>query len=347
MKILITGGAGFIGSALVRYLIANSEAQILNIDKLTKVVHPYALASVSASPRYRFQRVDICDAETLARVFAEFRPQAVMHLAAETHVDRSLKHAEAFMRSNYMGTYELLEATRTYWQALSAAEQVQFRFLHVSTDEVYGDLPHPDVDPQALDLRFSEEAPLKPSSPYSASKAASDHLVQAWHRSYGLPTIITRCTNNYGPYQFAEKLIPHVVQEAIAGRPIPIYGNGQQMRDWLYVDDHVRALYLLLLNGKVGEIYNIGAHNEQRNLEVVQRICEHLDTLVPRADGQSYAAAISHVADRPGHDLRYAVDCTKLHATIQWQPEHHFETALASTVAWCVRDRDAAAKYRA
>ena len=347
MKILVTGGAGFIGSALIRYIIEEQEDKVFNVDKLSYAVHPYALATVSANPRYQFKKLDICDEAALKLVFEEFQPDAVIHLAAETHVDRSLSGADAFMQSNYLGTFKLLEVTRHYWQNLPAHKRQLFRFLHVSTDEVYGDLPHPDDDPQAHCLRFKENSPLAPSSPYSASKASSDHLVHAWHRSYGLPTIISRCSNNYGPFQFSEKLIPYMVKQALNQQPLTIYGSGQQIRDWLYVDDHVRALYLLLKNAQVGEIYNIGANNERRNIDIVYKLCQIMDELVPQGSGQSYAQLIRHVADRPGHDVRYAVDSAKLQAATSWAPEYDFETALAKTVAWCVRDFDAAAKYQA
>ncbi|MDO5666642.1 MAG: dTDP-glucose 4,6-dehydratase [Alcaligenaceae bacterium] len=347
MKILITGGAGFIGSALVRYIIEQQQDEVFNIDKLSYAVHPYALASVASNPRYHFKKLDICEADKLVGVFEQFKPEAVIHLAAETHVDRSISGADAFMRSNYMGTYHLLEVTRQYWQALPRLQRQQFRFLHISTDEVYGALTHPDEDPEASALSFNESALLAPSSPYSASKAASDHLVQAWHRTYGLPTMISRCSNNYGPYQFSEKLIPHMVQSALKLQPMTIYGSGQQIRDWLYVDDHVKALYLLVQQGAIGEIYNIGANNERRNLELVHMICRQMDKLVPRVDGASYADLIEHISDRPGHDVRYAVDSTKLKTTTTWAPEQDFERGLANTVAWFVRDFDAADKYTA
>lgn len=347
MKILITGGAGFIGSALVRYIIAEQADEVLTVDKLSYAVHPYSLATVASSPRHQFKKLDICNFDGLSLVFDEFQPDAVLHLAAETHVDRSLGGADAFMQSNYMGTFNLLEVTRHYWQKLSTQKREQFRFVHISTDEVYGDLPHPDDDPEAIQLRFKEESVLAPSSPYSASKASSDHLVQAWHRSYGLPTIISRCSNNYGPFQFAEKLIPHMVQQALKQQPLTIYGSGQQIRDWLYVDDHVRALYLLLTKGHVGEIYNIGANNEHRNIDIVHRLCRIMDELVPRVSGESYAQLIQHVEDRPGHDVRYSVDASKIQSATAWAPEQDFDVALARTVAWFVRDFDAAATYQA
>ncbi len=347
MKILITGGAGFIGSALVRYLIEEQEDEVFNVDKLSYAVHPYSLASVITNSRYHFKKIDVCDEVALHLVFEEFKPDAVIHLAAETHVDRSLSGADAFMQSNFMGTYNLLEVTRHYWETLAEPKRQQFRFLQVSTDEVYGDLPHPDDDPQARDLCFKEDSTIAPSSPYSASKASSDHLVHAWYRSYGLPVIISRCSNNFGPFQFAEKLIPFMVKQALQGQPLTIYGSGQQIRDWLYVKDHVRALYLLLANGQVGEIYNIGADNERRNIDIVHKICRIMDELVPQTDGQSYAELIQHVEDRAGHDVRYGVDSTKLRQATDWVPEYDFDTALAETVAWFVRDFDAAAKYQA
>ncbi|WP_432785573.1 dTDP-glucose 4,6-dehydratase [Oligella sp. MSHR50489EDL] len=347
MKILITGGAGFIGSALVRFIIEQQQDEIFIVDKLSYAAHPYALAGLNAHPRFHFKKLDICARDELQQLFESFKPDAVMHLAAETHVDRSIAAGDAFMHSNYIGTFALLEVVRQYWQELSLDKREQFRFLHISTDEVYGDLPHPDSDPEASALRFNESATLAPSSPYSASKAGSDMLVQAWHRTYGLPTIISRCSNNYGPFQFAEKLIPHMVRAALKQQPLTIYGSGQQIRDWLYVDDHVKALYLLLKKGQVGEIYNIGADDERRNLELVQAICRTMDSLVPRSNGASYAELIVHVEDRPGHDQRYAVDSSKLRAATSWAPEQNFEEGLAKTVAWLVRDFDAADKYRA
>lgn len=347
MKILITGGAGFIGSALVRYIIEHKDDEVFVVDKLSYAVHPYALSSVNSNSRYQFKRLDICDTEELNAIFTEFQPDVVMHLAAETHVDRSLKRADAFMQSNYMGTFNLLEVSRQYWQQLPKQQQQRFRFLHISTDEVYGELAHPDNDISATQLRFKEDSFLAPSSPYSASKASSDHLVYAWWRSYGLPVVISRSTNNYGPFQFTEKLIPHMVQCALKEEPMTIYGSGRQMRDWLYVDDHVRALYLLLSHGQLGEIYNIGANNEHCNIDVVHAICRILDELRPRTNSASYIQLIEHIADRPGHDVRYAVDCTKLKAATNWTPKHHFEDALSSTVTWLVRDFDAAAKYQA
>lgn len=347
MKILITGGAGFIGSALVRFIIEQQQDEVFNVDKLSYAAHPYALASVASNSRYHFKKLDICASDELSQIFEFFKPDAVIHLAAETHVDRSISGSDAFMHSNYMGTYHLLEVSRQYWQGLSLEKRQQFRFVHISTDEVYGDLPHPDDDLAAKTLRFKEYSVLAPSSPYSASKASSDHLVQAWHRTYGLPTMISRCSNNYGPFQFAEKLIPHMVQSALKLQPLTIYGSGQQIRDWLYVDDHIKALYLLLKKGQVGEIYNIGANNERRNLDVVHKICQIMDDLVPRTDGGSYAELIKHIKDRPGHDVRYAVDSTKLKVTTDWSPEQDFEKGLAKTVAWFVRDFDAANKYQA
>lgn len=347
MKILITGGAGFIGSALVRYIIEQQQDEVFNVDKLSYAAHPYALASVASNSRYQFKKLDICAVDELRLIFQRFQPDAVMHLAAETHVDRSINSSAVFMHSNYMGTFNLLEVTREYWQTLSPEKREQFRFIHISTDEVYGDLPHPDEHAEASSLRFTENSLLKPSSPYSASKAGADHLVQAWHRTYGLPTIISRCSNNYGPFQFSEKLIPHMVRSALKEQPLTVYGSGQQIRDWLYVDDHVKALYLLLKQGAVGQIYNIGASNEQRNIDIVHKVCQIMDELVPRRGGGSYADLIEHVTDRPGHDVRYAVDTTKIKTATAWSPEQEFDSGLARTVAWFVRDFDAADKYQA
>lgn len=347
LKILITGGAGFIGSAVVRHLINNTTHEVACLDKLTYAGNLQSLESVSSSERYSFYRVDICDAEALKRVFAEFQPTHVMHLAAESHVDRSIDGPAEFMRTNIIGTYTLLEAARAYWNQLPESKKQAFRFHHVSTDEVYGDLPHPDENPQATNHLFTETTAYAPSSPYSASKASSDHLVRAWHRTYGLPTLVTNCSNNYGPYHFPEKLIPHVILNALAGKPLPIYGKGDQIRDWLYVDDHARALVLVASEGKVGETYNIGGHNEKQNIEVVREICCILDELKPIGRGalhapagdfksplQSYADLITHVKDRPGHDRRYAIDASKIQKELGWVPEETFETGLRKTVQW-------------
>lgn len=342
MKILVTGGAGFIGSAVVRNIIENTNDSVINVDKLTYAGNLESLISISNSSRYTFEQVDICDRVELGRVFVQHQPDAVMHLAAESHVDRSITGPSEFIQTNIVGTYTLLEAARHYWMQLNAECKAAFRFHHISTDEVYGDLPHPDEqDGQAVNQElplFTEATPYAPSSPYSASKASSDHLVRAWLRTYGLPTIVTNCSNNYGPYHFPEKLIPLVILNALEGKPLPIYGKGDQIRDWLYVEDHARALYKVVTEGNVGETYNIGGHNEKQNLEVVQTICNILDSLVPKAT--PYADQISYVADRPGHDRRYAIDATKMSAELNWQPQETFETGLRKTVEWYLANQE-------
>ncbi|WFB48037.1 dTDP-glucose 4,6-dehydratase [Vibrio coralliilyticus] len=333
MKILVTGGAGFIGSAVVRHIIENTNDCVVNVDCLTYAGNLESLASVENNERYAFEQVDICDRAELDRVFSEHHPDAVMHLAAESHVDRSITGPAAFIETNVVGTYTLLEATRTYWNALSSDAKKFFRFHHISTDEVYGDLPHPDeVENDAELPMFLETTSYAPSSPYSASKASSDHLVRAWLRTYGLPTMVTNCSNNYGPYHFPEKLIPLVILNALEGKDLPIYGKGDQIRDWLFVEDHARALYKVVTEGKVGETYNIGGHNEKRNLEVVETICSILDVLVPKAS--SYAEQITYVQDRPGHDRRYAIDASKIQKELDWTPVETFETGLTKTVQW-------------
>ena len=335
MKILVTGGAGFIGSAVVRHLIQNTSDSVVNLDKLTYAGNLESLRSVADDPRYRFEHVDICDAAELARVFREHQPDAVMHLAAESHVDRSIDGPAAFIQTNIVGTYTLLEAAREYWRGLPDTAKASFRFHHISTDEVYGDLEGPE------DL-FLETTPYAPSSPYSASKASSDHLVRAWRRTFGLPTVVTNCSNNYGPYHFPEKLIPLVILNALEGKPLPIYGKGDQVRDWLYVEDHARALCLVLKQGEVGETYNIGGHNEKRNIEVVRGICALLEELHPqKPEGiERYEDLITFVADRPGHDLRYAIDAGKIQRELGWTPEESFETGLRKTVQWYLDNQE-------
>ncbi|AKX50709.1 dTDP-glucose 4,6-dehydratase [Thiopseudomonas alkaliphila] len=330
--ILVTGGAGFIGSAVIRHIIQHTQNSVVNLDKLTYAGNLESLADVSSNERYAFEQVDICNRAELDRVFAEYQPDAVMHLAAESHVDRSIDGPAEFIQTNIVGTYNLLEAARAYWGQLGAERKAAFRFHHISTDEVYGDLPHPSDTENAAEYLFTETTAYQPSSPYSASKASSDHLVRAWLRTYGLPTLITNCSNNYGPYHFPEKLIPLVILNALEGKPLPIYGKGDQIRDWLYVEDHARALYKVVTEGTVGETYNIGGHNEKTNLEVVQTICQILDQLVPK--DTSYAELITHVTDRPGHDRRYAIDASKIATELGWQPLETFESGIAKTVEW-------------
>jgi dTDP-glucose 4,6-dehydratase len=336
MNILVTGGAGFIGSAVIRHIIKNTTDSVINVDKLTYAGNLESLVSIESSYRYVFEQVDICVRAELDRVFTQYQPDAVMHLAAESHVDRSITGPSDFIQTNIVGTYTLLEATREYWNTLSTDAKQAFRFHHISTDEVYGDLPHPDEQEgltvnQELPL-FTESTSYAPSSPYSASKASSDHLVRAWLRTYGLPTVVTNCSNNYGPYHFPEKLIPLVILNALEGKPLPIYGKGDQIRDWLYVEDHARALYKVVTQGKVGETYNIGGHNEKKNIEVVNTICSILDALVPK--DTLYAEQITYVTDRPGHDRRYAIDSSKMSKELNWQPEETFETGLRKTIQW-------------
>jgi dTDP-glucose 4,6-dehydratase len=329
-KILVTGGAGFIGSAVIRHLIKNTAATVANIDKLTYAGNLESLIEVTSNPRYCFEQVDICDRAELDRIFVQYQPDAVMHLAAESHVDRSIDGPGTFIQTNVVGTFALLEATRAFWSHLSPTLQQSFRFHHISTDEVYGDL-------HGTDDLFTETTPYAPSSPYSASKASSDHLVRAWQRTYGLPTLITNCSNNYGPCHFPEKLIPHIILNALAGKPLPVYGDGQQVRDWLYVEDHARALVEVVTRGCVGETYNIGGHNEQKNLYVVHTICDLLEELAsskkPEKVG-SYRDLITFVTDRPGHDARYAIDASKIERELGWKPHETFESGMRKTVQW-------------
>ncbi len=326
--LLITGGAGFIGSAVIRYLIEETGHTIVNIDKLTYAGNLDSLMSVADDPRYHFELADICDAEVMGDIFLRYQPSAIMHFAAESHVDRSIDGPLEFIQTNVVGTCNLLEVARNYWSGLCEEQQASFRFHHVSTDEVYGSLGETGL--------FTEESRYEPNSPYSASKASSDHLVHAWHETYGLPVVITNCSNNYGSYQFPEKLIPLIILNALDGKPLPIYGKGDQIRDWLYVDDHAKALYRVLSQGKVGEIYNIGGHNEKANLEVVHTLCAHLDKLVPNhPDGVGvYADLITYVEDRPGHDQRYAIDSSKIKRELDWVPEETFESGMLKTVKW-------------
>jgi len=352
MKILVTGGAGFIGSAVIRHIIGKTTDSVVNLDKLTYAGNLESLVEVSNSERYVFEHVDICDRAEIDRVFREHQPDAVMHLAAESHVDRSIDGPAAFIETNIIGTYTLLEAARQYWQSLNDSGKAAFRFHHISTDEVYGDLE----DPQEL---FTETTPYAPSSPYSASKASSDHLVRAWQRTYGLPVLVTNCSNNYGPYHFPEKLIPLIILNALEGKPLPIYGKGDQIRDWLYVEDHARALYKVLTEGQIGETYNIGGHNEKQNIEVVHTLCDILDEMRPVASNDkicesaapvanqaagmtisSYRQLITHVQDRPGHDLRYAIDASKIQRELGWTPEETFETGIRKTVEWYLENTE-------
>jgi len=331
MKILITGGAGFIGSAVVRHIINNTQDAVINVDKLTYAGNLESVKEVSDSERYQFFKLDICDTDGLLKVMNECAPDAIMHLAAESHVDRSITGPADFVQTNVVGTYSLLEAARQYWSSLGEEKKQAFRFHHISTDEVYGDLPHPDETSGELPL-FTETTPYAPSSPYSSTKAASDHLVRAWGRTYKLPVIITNCSNNYGPYHFPEKLIPLIIINALEKKPLPVYGKGDQIRDWLYVEDHARALYKVVTEAQPGSTYNIGGHNEKKNLDVVKTVCALLDELKP-SEGH-YADLITYVNDRPGHDRRYAIDSTKIQNELGWKPEETFETGMRKTVEW-------------
>jgi len=339
MKILVTGGAGFIGSAVIRHIIDNTNDEVINVDKLTYAGNLESLDCVSSNPRYSFEHTDICNRAALDKIFMTHQPDAVMHLAAESHVDRSIDGPAAFIETNIIGTYKLLEAARQYYQSLDQDKKTAFRFHHISTDEVYGDLDGPEE-------LFTETTAYAPSSPYSASKASSDHLVRAWLRTYGLPVVITNCSNNYGPYHFPEKLIPLVILNALEGKPLPIYGNGQQIRDWLYVEDHARALYLVATHGSIGETYNIGGHNEKANIEVVKTICNLLEELQPeskysKAGGalDGFSGLITYVKDRPGHDVRYAIDASKIEKELGWKPQESFESGIRKTVNWYLNNK--------
>lgn len=341
LKVLVTGGAGFIGSAVIRHLLNDTEHEVINVDKLTYAGNLESLKSIEDNDRYVFEQIDICDAEGLKSIFNNHQPDIVLHLAAESHVDRSIDGPSEFIHTNIIGTFILLEQARTYWNALENDKKANFKFHHISTDEVYGDLPYSNVDgnskfktqhsKKSLPL-FTEDMPYAPSSPYSASKAGSDHLVRAWHRTYGLPTIVTNCSNNYGPYHFPEKLVPLIILNALEGKPLPVYGEGNQIRDWLYVEDHARALVVVATRGQAGETYNIGGHNEKENIEVVKIICAILDELVPL--NIQYSSLITHVADRPGHDMRYAIDASKIQKELGWVPLETFETGIRKTVQW-------------
>jgi dTDP-glucose 4,6-dehydratase len=339
MKILVTGGAGFIGSNLVRHLLTQAPSSqllapssVLNVDALTYAGNLHSLADLADNPRYRFAQADICDAPAMARLFAEFQPDWVMHLAAESHVDRSIDGPGAFIQTNITGTFTLLQAARAHYESLTGPARDRFRFLHVSTDEVYGSL--------GAEGLFTEETPYDPHSPYSASKAASDHLARAWADTYKLPVLVTNCSNNYGPYQFPEKLIPVVILKALRGEPIPVYGKGENIRDWLYVGDHAEALHTVIAKGRMGQTYNIGGNNERQNIDLVRLLCNLLDELRPRADGKSYAEQITFVKDRPGHDLRYAIDARKIKTELGWVPKQDHTSGFRKTVQWYLDNND-------
>lgn len=337
-NILVTGGCGFIGSALIRYIINHTQHRIFNIDLLTYASNQDAISSESDNPRYQFAHENICDEDAMKRIFNDFKPDIVMHLAAESHVDRSIKTPNQFIHTNIVGTYNLLEQARVYWESLSDEKKDSFRFHHISTDEVYGDLPHPDEFNSTSDNLplFTEHFSYAPSSPYSATKASADHLVRAWYRTYGLPVVITHCSNNYGPFQHPEKLIPKTIQNALSGSVIPVYGKGNQIRDWLYVDDHVSALLLVALSGKVGETYNIGGHNELQNIQVIMSICDILEECnAPKPEGLiQFQDLINYTDDRPGHDKRYAIDASKIKNELNWIPSESFETGIRKTILW-------------
>lgn len=330
--LFVTGGAGFIGSALIRRLIEVSDYHIVNIDKLTYAGNLESLLSVADSNHYQFEQADICDAEKMAALFTQYQPTAIMHLAAESHVDRSIDGPADFVQTNLVGTYVLLEAARQYWKKLDKEAATQFRFHHISTDEVYGTLGESGL--------FEETTPYQPNSPYSATKAGSDHLVRAWHHTYGLPVVMTNCSNNYGPYQFPEKLIPLIINNALVGKPLPVYGKGDNIRDWLFVDDHAEALQIVLENGKLGESYNIGGFNEHTNLDVVHRVCDILDELLPDSEHKPHRNLITFVTDRPGHDQRYAIDASKIERELGWKPKETFASGLRKTVEWYINNRE-------
>jgi len=332
MKIIVTGGAGFIGSAVIRQYINDTDHEVINLDALTYAGNLESLVEIESDSRYHFEHVDIRNFDEVARVFNKYQPDAIMHLAAESHVDRSIDGPADFIMTNIVGTYNLLDVAKQYWSSLEATKKDQFRFHHVSTDEVYGDLEATGY--------FTEETAYDPSSPYSASKASSDHLVRAWHRTYGFPVVVTNCSNNYGPYQFPEKLIPLVTMNALEGKPLPVYGDGLQVRDWLHVDDHARALRLVLEQGKTGETYNIGGHNERTNLDVVNTICAMLDKLKPDSSYKPHDSLITFVTDRPGHDVRYAIDADKIAKELGWVPQETFESGIEKTIKWYLENKE-------
>lgn len=344
MIFLVTGGAGFIGSAVIRHLIKDTNHTVVNVDKLTYAGNLESLKEVDSSDRYFFEKADICDSDKIQKIFDKYQPQVVMHLAAESHVDRSIDGPKDFIQTNIIGTFTLLEQARKYWSKLEGSKKRSFRFHHISTDEVYGDLPHPDEQPKELTL-FTENTSYKPSSPYSASKASSDHLVRAWQRTYGLPTLVTNCSNNYGPYHFPEKLIPLIILNALDGKELPVYGKGNQIRDWLFVEDHARALVMVATQGQIGDTYNIGGHNEKTNLEVVRTICKILDELRPCKTNpvikvKSYDSLIKFVDDRPGHDLRYAIDASKIEHELGWKPIETFNSGIYKTIVWYLENKE-------